>query len=99
MISMQIIVFKCKVNICDQDLGAYCQERGPGGKKMVGEGHGATEPAPSGDVGALMEAGHVVGGVGWCIWPLVDNMGVPEWLWELKSLLGWLWWHWGVLLS
>ena len=99
MVSMHIIVFKCKVNICNQDLGVFCRERGLGGKKVIGEDQGATEPPPGGDVEALVEAGHVVGGVGWRSWMLVEIMDVGAWLWELKSLLNWLWWHWVVLLG
>ena len=29
VLMMQIVVFKCKVNVCDQDLGAFCREWDP----------------------------------------------------------------------
>ena len=65
MVSIQFIVFKCKVNICDQDLGAFCQERGREEKKFVGEDQGATEPPAGRGVGALVDAGRGCGGVDW----------------------------------
>ena len=40
---MQIIVFKCKVNICDQDLGVYCRERDPERKNLFWPKRGATK--------------------------------------------------------
>ena len=91
---MQIIVLTCKVNICNQDLGVFCRERDLEGKKHIGEGQGATEPAPGEDVGVLMEVGSRVGGVEWCAWALLAIMDAVAWLWELRSLLGRLWWHW-----
>ena len=91
---MQIIVFKCKVNICNQDLGHFCQERDPEGKKQVGEEQGATEPPAGWGLGALGEVGKEVGRVGWPSWALGAMMEVGGWEVELQSLLGWLWWHW-----
>ena len=68
---MQIIVFKCKVNICDQDLGAFCKERGPELKKKIEEEQGATEPLLGCDVGALVDAVLEIGVLGWGLvgWP------------------------------
>ena len=94
MVSRQIIVFKCVVNICNQDFGAFCQERNPEGKKRFGQQPGATKQV-SGDVlDALVEVLEEVGWVDWCVWAVLAINDVGGWLWELKSLLGWLWWHW-----
>ena len=94
MVTMQLIVFKCKVNICDQDLGAFCQERGPKDKKQVGEEQGATEPTAGWGVGALVEADGWVVGDEWIVWALLTFVDAEAWLWALRSLLGRLWWHW-----
>ena len=55
MVSKQIIQFKCVVNVCDQDFGAFCRERDPEGKKRFGEQPGATKPAPGWALGDLEE--------------------------------------------
>ena len=94
MVAMQIIVFKCKVNICNQDLGVFCQEHDLKGKKHIGEEQGATEPLAGEDVEALMEVSSGIGGVEWCTWALLAIVDAGTWLWELQSLLGRLWWHW-----
>ena len=63
MVLMQLIVFKCKVNICNQDLGAFCRERDPEGKKQFGEEQGATEPPAEWGLGALVEEPSGFGGM------------------------------------
>ena len=99
MVTMQIIVMKCKVNICDQDLGSFCQERGPGGKKKNGGEEGATEPPDGWDVEALVEVNGWIGGGGWVGWAPLAILDAGAWLWALRSLLGRLWWHWVFLLE
>ena len=94
MVSRQIIVFKCVVNVCDQDFGVFCRERDLGKKKRFGEQPGATKPAPGWDFGALVEAGSVVGWVKWVVWELGAMLEAGGWLAGLRSLLEWLWWHW-----
>ena len=91
---MQIIVFKCKVNICNQDLGVFCRERDPDGQKKFGVEQGATEQPSGMDVGALVEVGSGNGEVEWSAWALLAIMDAEAWLWELQSQLGRLWWHW-----
>ena len=49
-------------------------------------------------VGALVEAGNGRGEVDWRSWAVSVPLEVCGWLWELRSLLGWLWWHWIILL-
>ena len=94
MVSKQIIVFKCVVNVCDQDFGAFCRERGFGKKKRFGQQPGATKPAPGWDLGAFVEVVEEFGGVEWRSWALVAMLVAGGWLAALRSLLGWLWWHW-----
>ena len=43
MVLMQIVVFKCKVNVCDQDLGAFCREWDPETKERFCGQLGATK--------------------------------------------------------
>ena len=62
MVSKQIIQFKCVVNVCDQDFGAFCRERALQGKKRFGEQPGATKQQPDWDLGALVEVVEEVGG-------------------------------------
>ena len=100
MVSRQIIVFKCVVNICNQDFGTFCRERDPEGKKRFpGEQPGATKPAPEDVLGMLVEVSEEVDWVEWGVWAALAIKNVGAWMWELKSLLGWLWWHWVFLLG
>ena len=94
MVSKQIIVFKCVVNVCDQDFGAFCRERAPEEKKRFGEQPGATKLAPGWALGDLVEVDCGFGGVAWAPWVLGAMLVVGGWFWALRSLLGWLWWHW-----
>ena len=94
MVSKQILQFKCVVNLCDQDLGAFCRERDPEEEKNIGEEQQATEPPAGWALGALVEDDAGSGGPGWCFWAALAILEVCMWLWELRSLLGWLWWHW-----
>ena len=95
---MQIIQFQCIVNVCDQDFGAFCQERDPKEKKRFGEQPGATKQAPGDVLEALVEEQSVFGGVEWFVWVALATYIVCLWLWALRTLLGWLWWHWIFLL-
>ena len=94
MVSRQIIQFKCVVNVCDQDFGAFCRERGLEKKKRFGEQPGATKPAPGLDVEALVEVSSGFGEVEWVVWELGAMLEAGGWLVGLRSLLVWLWWHW-----
>ena len=98
MVSRQIIVFKCVVSLCDQDFGVYCRERDPEGKKRFGEQPGATKPAPGCGLEALVEEQSGFEAVGWWVWAALTTYNVCQWLWAMRSLLGWLWWHWIFLL-
>ena len=97
MVSKQIIQFKCVVNICDQDFGEFCRERDHGKKKRFGEQQGATKPAPGDGLEALVEEQNAFGGAAWFVWAVLATYMVCMWLWALRSLLGWLWWHWILL--
>ena len=98
MVSRQIIVFKCVVNICNQDFGSFCRERDPKGKKRFGEQPGATKPVAKEVLEALVEVDAGFGGVEWVVWAALATLVVSGWLAGLRSLLGWLWWRWVVLL-
>ena len=43
---------------------------------------------------ALVEEESGVEAVGWQVWAAMATYIVCLWLWALRSLLGWLWWHW-----
>ncbi len=94
MVSKQIIQFKCVVNVCDQDFGTFCRERDLGKKKRFGEQPGATKPPAGEGMEALVEVGSGLGGVEWIVWGALACVDAGAWLWALRSLLGWLWWHW-----
>ena len=94
MVVMQIIVFKCKVNICNQDLGVFCQERDPWGKKRVGEEQGATEQLGGGNLEGWMEATEGLGWVGWGQKAVLVVTVVGGWFYVLVTLLGRLRWRW-----
>ena len=93
MVSKQIIQFKCVVNVCDQDFGTFCQERDLRKKKRFGRQPGATKPAEGG-IEALVEVVSGPDGVEWIVWGLLACVHAGAWLWALRSLLEWLWWHW-----
>ena len=95
---MQIVVFKCKVNVCDQDLGAFCREWDPETKERFCGQLVATKQLAEEVLEALMEVGSKVGLVHWGSWALGTVLEVGGWLAGLRSLLGWLWWLWDVLL-
>ena len=94
MVSRQIIQFKCVVSLCDQDFGAFCRERDPKGKKRFGEQPGATKPVAEEVLEALVEVDGGFGAVEWRCWMLGTMLEAGGWLVGLRSLLGWLWWHW-----
>ena len=94
MVSKQIIVFKCVVNVCDQDFGAFCRERDLERQKRFGEQPGATKQLAEGLLEALMEVETGLGAVEWRCWELGAMLKVDGWLVELQSLVGWLRWHW-----
>ena len=71
MVSRQIIVFKCVVNICNQDFGAFCHERDLGEKKRFGEHPGATKHAPGWSLDALVDHGARAGKVNWASWAVL----------------------------
>ena len=92
-------MFKCVVNICNQDFGVYCRERDLGEKKRFGEQRGATKHAPGWSLDALVDHGARAGKVNWASWAVLAVLVGGSWLVALRSLLGWLWWHWIVLLG
>ena len=94
MVAMQIIVFKCKVNICNQDLGAFCREWDLGGKKKIGEEQGATEQNEGRDLEGWMEVAEGLGWVGWGWKAVLVVAVVGGWFYVLVTLLGRLWWRW-----
>ena len=96
--SAQIIVFKCVVNMSDQDFGAFCLERSLKGKKRFGEQPGATKPLADIELGELLDVEMVSGVVDWASWAVLAMVEMCGWLVELQSLLGWLWWHWIFML-
>ena len=98
MMLKQIIQFKCVVSKYDQDFGAFCRERDLEKKKRFGEQPGATKPPIDEDLEAFVEVDSAIGGVEWVVWTLLAFVDAGMWLWELRSLLGWLWWHWVFLL-
>ena len=95
---MQIVVFKCKVNVCDQDLGAFCREWDPETKERFCGQLGATKQLAEEVLEALMEVAEGVGWVHWGSWALGAMLEGGSWLAELRTLLGWLWWLWVVPL-
>ena len=99
MVLMQIVVFKCKVNVCDQDLGAFCREWDPETKERFCGQLVATKQLAEEVLEALMEVEPVLWVVAWTPWALGSVLGVIGWLAGLQSLLGWLWWLWIVLLG
>ena len=99
MVLMQIVVFKCKVNVCDQDLGAFCREWDPETKERFCGQLVATKQLVEEVLEALMEVDSGMGLVPWASWAVLVAMVVGGWLVQLESLLGWLWWHWIVLLG
>ena len=48
---------------------------------------------------ALVEEQSGFEAVGWRVWAALATYIVCLWLWALRSLLGWLWWHWVFLLG
>ena len=99
MVLMQIVVFKCKVNVCDQDLGAFCREWDPETKERFCGQLLATKLVVEEVLEALMEVKDEMGVVPWASWVVLVAVGSEQWLAQLQSLLGWLWWHWIVLLG
>ena len=99
MVLMQIVVFKCKVNVCDQDLGAFCREWNPEENELCGELARATLPLAEEVLEALMEVKDEMSVVPWASWVVLVAMVMGGWLVQLQSMLGWLWWHWIVLLG
>ena len=99
MVLMQIVVFKCKVNVCDQDLGAFCREWDPKTKERFCGQLVATKLLAEEVLEALMEVESEVGWVHWASWAVVAVLEVGGWLVQLQSLLVWLWWLWEVLLG
>ena len=95
MVSRQIIQFKCVVNVCDQDFGAFCRERGLTGKKRFGEQPGATKPAPGDGLEALVEVSGLVGWAGGLVLDVLGMLGtwVCPWM-AVVTLWEWLWWRW-----
>ena len=92
--SRQIIVFKCVVNLSDQDFGTFCRERSLEGKKRFGEQPGATKLVAEDVLEALVEVVCMFGVVEWRCWTLGAMLEAGgRWV-GLRSLLGWLWWHW-----
>ena len=94
MVSSQFIVFKCKVNICNQDLGSYCREWDLETKKYFGEEEQATEQTPEDVLEALVGRTCGVSRFGWWFWPASVIIEVGGWWCELRSLLGQLWRDW-----
>ena len=99
MKSCGINVFQCIVNISSQDFGIY----GPPKVKIkVGskaEQHGSVEAPMLELEDDVVESQSKVDGVEGCQWALIIFMKVCWWLEGLRSLLGWLWWRWIVLLG
>ena len=92
-------VYQCIVNISSQDFGVYFR-----GKALLGVGSKAEQHGP-GKVSLLelcddvMESQIDVGGVEWWQWAVVILTKACWWLVGVRSLLGWLWWRWIVLLA
>ena len=99
MVLMQIVVFKCKVNVCDQDLGAFCREWTPETKELFCGQLLATKLLVEDVLEALMEMVEEVGWVDWRSWAPGTMLEGGGWLTGLQTLLGWLWWLWVVLLG
>ena len=92
-------VYQCIVNISSQDFGVYFKRKASVGVGSKAEQHGSGKDllvVPEEDV---MESQSNVGGVEWCQWALVIFMKACWWLVGVRSLLGWLWWRWIVLLA
>ena len=95
----EINVYQCIVNISSQDFGIYrnCKAKvGDRSKVEDCEPQGAPMLALEDEV---VESQSGVCGVEGCQWALVIFMKVCWWLEGLRSLLGWLWWRWIVLLG
>ena len=89
-----INVFKCIVNISSQDFGIYRNWKAKVGDRSKAEDCGPEE-APVGEPkDEVVESQSEVGGVEGRKWALVIFMKTCWWLCALRSLLGWLWWHW-----
>ena len=99
MVLMQIVVFKCKVNVCDQDLGAFCREWDLETKERFCGQLLATKLLVEEVLEALMKVEDRMAVVPWASWVVLVAMVMGGWLTQLQSLLGWLWWHWIVLLG
>ena len=92
-------VLKCIVNISSQDFGVYGKRKG-----LVRVGSKAEQPAEPEtamwDVSTvILEVVWVCGGNEWWFWALLTFLDAGEWIGGLRSLLGWLWWLWEVLLE
>ncbi len=90
----EINVFKCIVNIHNQDFGVFFRGKANlrGGSKA--EQHGDSGEAVKDKSEVIMEAGWMIGGDGGWFWALVTFLDAGGWLAGLRSLLGWLWWRW-----
>ena len=65
--------------------------------KVKGEQHGGLErlsKIENVELFAMMESQNKVQGAGGGFVGLGIFMDVGGWYWALRSLLGWLWWHW-----
>ena len=78
-----------------------CDVRGKAnlGVGSKAEQHGSVEAPMLELQDDVVESQSKVGGVEGCQWALVIFMKVCWWLEGLRSLLGWLWWRWIVLLG
>ena len=96
---MQIVVFKCKVNVCDQDFGAFCREWNPKEKELCGERAQAPLPITEEVLEALMEMKESPVVVCWlgvlallALGPALGSWVCP---WKVVSLWNRLWSWWG----
>ena len=87
-------VFKCIVNIYNEDFGVFGPPKAKKGVGSKAEQHGSVVGPVVKPKDDVMESQSGVGGDGGWFWALVIFLDAGGWMVELWSLLGRLWWQW-----
>ena len=87
-------VFKCIVNIYNEDFGVFGPPKAKKGVGTKAEQHGSGVGPVGEPKDDVMESQSGVGGDGGWFWALVIFLDAGGWMVELWSLLGRLWWRW-----
>ena len=99
MKSCVINVYQCIVNISSQDFGIYRNWKAKVGDRSKAGDCGPEESLVGEPKDDVVESQSEVGGVEGYQCVLAIFLKVCWWLEGLRSLLGWLWWRWIVLLG